>query len=470
MTLLTIVLPLVCYAFAFLCNDTTGCPAPAVLHPSTLTWAKLGRETGWPGVLGLTTPSVFLWVLSYYLLSLTLFAFLPGEVVEGTTLRSGARLKYKFNGFASSLVTLGAAGLGTLLYGADFVLWTYIWDHYVSILTANMLIAFALSCYVYHRSFSVHAGYRHHRELALGGHTGHLVYDWFIGRELNPRVTLPVIGEIDIKTFGEMRPGLLGYMLLNFAFVAAQYRLHGFVTDGMVLLVGAQVFYVLDALYMEPAMLTTIDITTDGFGFMLAFGDLVWLPFTYSIQARYLAVFPHSLGAKGLLGLFAVLGTGYYIFRGANNEKNRFRTNPEDPKVKHLEYIKTANGSKLLCSGWWGRARHINYLGDWIMGWAYVLPTGVAGYMIRPHITFPLGGRLTAREEAFPIGRPAAMEVYQGDARGWAMIITYFYMLYFAILLVHRERRDEAKCAKKYGKDWEEYKKRVPWRIIPYVY
>jgi hypothetical protein len=27
-----------------------------------------------------------------------------------------------------------------------------------------------------------------------------------------------------------------------------------------------------------------MDITTDGFGFMLAFGDLAWVPFTYTLQ------------------------------------------------------------------------------------------------------------------------------------------------------------------------------------------
>ena len=32
------------------------------------------------------------------------------------------------------------------------------------------------------------------------------------------------------------------------------------------------------------------DVTTDGFGFMLAFGDLVWVPFTYSLQTRYILV------------------------------------------------------------------------------------------------------------------------------------------------------------------------------------
>ena len=45
----------------------------------------------------------------------------------------------------------------------------------------------------------------------------------------------------------------------------------------------------MDGLWNETAILTTMDITTDGFGFMLAFGDIAWVPFTYSLQARYLA-------------------------------------------------------------------------------------------------------------------------------------------------------------------------------------
>lgn len=52
--------------------------------------------------------------------------------------------------------------------------------------------------------------------------------------------------------------------------------------------------YVLDALWLEKAILTTMDITTDGFGFMLAFGDLAWVPLTYSLQARYLVDHPKA--------------------------------------------------------------------------------------------------------------------------------------------------------------------------------
>jgi len=35
---------------------------------------------------------------------------------------------------------------------------------------------------------------------------------------------------------------------------------------------------------------------------------------------------------------------------------------------------------------------------------------------------------------------------------------------------MHRLNRDEEKCARKYGKDWEQYCSIVKYRLIPYVY
>jgi len=110
-----------------------------------------------------------------------------------------------------------------------------------------------------------------------------------------------------------------------------------------------------------------MDITTDGFGFMLVFGDLAWVPFTYSLQARYLATFKpgDDLSATMVMLIISVKLVGMAIFRGANGQKNRFRTNPNDPAVKHLKTLPTERGTRLLISGWWGIARHINYFGDW---------------------------------------------------------------------------------------------------------
>lgn len=61
-------------------------------------------------------------------------------------------------------------------------------------------------------------------------------------------------------------------------------------------------------------------------------------------------------------------------------------------------------------------------------------------------------------------------QVLQGPARGWGIVFTYLYAVYFAVLLVHRERRDDAVCSEKYGEDWERYKKIAGWRIVPGIY
>mmetsp|Transcript_7520 Transcript_7520/g.11896 ORF Transcript_7520/g.11896 Transcript_7520/m.11896 type:complete len:174 (+) Transcript_7520:246-767(+) len=173
-----------------------------------------------------------------------------------------------------------------------------------------------------------------------------------------------------------------------------------------------------------------MDITTDGFGFMLVFGDLAWVPFTYSLQARYLVTFKagKDLPIPVVVWIVIVKAVGMAIFRGANGQKNKFRTNPNDPAVKHLKTLPTERGTQLLISGWWGIARHVNYFGDWVMAWSWCLPCG------------------------------------------FDHIIPYFYAIYFAGLLIHREMRDEHACKIKYGKDWDKYCKKVPYHIVPFIY
>ena len=207
-----------------------------------------------------------------------------------------------------------------------------------------------------------------------------------------------------------------------------QYVTTGAVSPAMALVCLFHGVYVFDALACEPAILTTMDITTDGFGFMLVFGDLVWVPFTYSLQARFLLEHPVALSAPAIAAILALQAAGYAVFRGANSQKDAFRRNPAAPEVAHLRSLATKRGTRLITSGWWGMSRHINYFGDWLMAWAWCLPCG---------FTSP---------------------------------VPYFYVIYFGVLLAHRERRDEEACRAKYGDDWDKYTKLVPSRIIPFIY
>ncbi|QBM86809.1 Delta(14)-sterol reductase [Metschnikowia aff. pulcherrima] len=352
--------------------------------------------------------------------------YMPGKDIPGVELRDGTRLMYRINGKSMSglLFALLSARLLSLenYYMPEL---QFLYDNQLKLTLTTIIASFAMSFFVYAISFiplrNQNGVNTKERILAVPGNTGNPIYDWFIGRELNPR-----IGAWDIKLFCELRPGMLLLFLINLSCAHNQYQTTGKVTDAMILVNFLQAFYIFDGVLNEEGCLTMIDIATDGFGFMLAFGDLAWLPWSYSLQARYLAL-PQNYYELGYFKTGFILVTsfiGYYIFLSSNQQKSDFKNG----KLDKMESISTPTGSKLLVDGWWKLSQHINYFGDWIIGWSWCLPTG----------------SMTA--------------------------FTYFYVIYFATLLIHRQTRDEAKCSEKYGKAWEEYQKRVPYKIVPYIY
>ena len=95
-------------------------------------------------------------------------------------------------------------------------------------------------------------------------------------------------------------------------------------------------------------MLTQMDITTDGFGYMLSFGDLVWVPFTYGIQARYLAFHPVDLGLPASAAIVALNVIGFYIFRTANSDKDSFRKHGNPKSECATVRIWSVNGTDMV--------------------------------------------------------------------------------------------------------------------------
>ncbi|WOO85586.1 Delta(14)-sterol reductase [Vanrija pseudolonga] len=411
-TIVTFATPAVAYALFFTCNEVTGC------NPSASSLSNLAHTIGnWPSSAGKLWEWKALAVyLAWYAWCIATWVILPTEWIEGLLLRDGTRKKYKMNGLWFLFLTLGVA-IGVLARPGGIEHFTWLYDHFVPLLSAALAMATAQAVWVY--AYSFFSG----ELLALGGNSGIFFYDFFLGRPLNP--TIPGLPNWDIKTFNEVRPGLSLWFLLNISCACEQYVRLGYVSDSMWLVLAFEGWYTIDCYIAEPSILNQMDITTDGFGFMLAFGDLAWLPFTYGLQARYLTFNPVQLGPVFSAIIVAIEILGLYIFRVANNEKSDFR-NGKNPK--NLTYMDTARGTKLLTSGWWGRSRHPNYFGDWLMAWAWCLPTG--------------------------FNTP----------------ITYFYVAYFAVLLIHRQRRDDEACRHKYGKDWDRYVEKVPYRIVPYVY
>ena len=378
---------------------------------------QFGGALAWPSldmVSHIPAPAMTSVLLygGWFLLQVILQIAAPGKVHEGVPLLDGSRLKYKMNGWFSFCVTM------VLVFVAVMLGWlpaTIAYDQFGPLLTTANIFAFAFSLFLFLY------GKTSKRPERISGNT---LYDYFMGTALNPR-----LGDFDLKLFCEARPGLILWVLMNFSFAAKQYQLHGTVTAPMILVCAFHFFYIADYYFHEEAILTTWDIKHENFGWMLCWGDLVWVPFTYTLQALYLVNHTHELSVLEIFGLVALNIVGYTIFRGTNLQKHNFRKNPSGMVWgKPPEYIRTAHGTLLLTSGWWGIARHFNYFGDLLMALAWCLPTGF--------------------EHPLP----------------------YFYILYFTILLVHREWRDNAMCLEKYGRDWEAYCRKVPWRIVPGIY
>jgi protein-S-isoprenylcysteine O-methyltransferase Ste14 len=52
-------------------------------------------------------------------------------------------------------------------------------------------------------------------------------------------------------------------------------------------------------------------------------------------------------------------------------------------------------------------------------------------------------------------------------ACGFSAALPFFYPVFFVAMILHRARRDEARCRAKYGADWTRYCAIVPHRFLP---
>jgi len=268
--------------------------------------------------------------------------------------------------------------------------------------------------------------------------SGSIIYDYFMGIEFNPR-----IGKLfDFKLFHNGRPGIVAWVLIDLSFASAQYNKIGYVTNSMYLVILFHAIYVMDFFYNEDWYLRTIDIAHDHFGFMLSWGDSVWLPYMYTLQAQYLYWNPVQLDWVYFSFVLSIGLTGYYIFRGTNHQKDYVRTNYKKlgdkcivwgkpatyVKTKYLSNDGKEHDSILLTCGFWRFSRHFNYIGDLMISLAECI------------------------------------------ACSFNHILPHFYIIYMTILLLHRINRDQQRCSLKYGKYWDEYCKEVPYKLIPYIY
>nr|CAB3237583.1 7-dehydrocholesterol reductase [Phallusia mammillata] len=354
-----------------------------------------------------------------------IFPSYVGGIRMGAVTPAGHSIKYRINGLQAWLITHFAWFLNAFyLHWFSPAMLFRLWG---PLLVVVNILAYSLSFFVYIKGIF----FPNHPDDCK--QSGSAIYDFVMGIEFNPRV-----GLFDFKLFFNGRPGIVGWTIINLSYAWYQLETYGFVSDSMILLNILQAIYVLDFFWNEAWYLKTIDICHDHFGWMLAWGDLVWLPYMYTLQGFYLAHNPVILGPEKSISILVLGLLGYVIFRTCNAQKDRFRAKKDNCLIwgKRPNYIKCVftssdgkqHDSTLLYSGCWGIARHLNYTGDLMGSLAYCLCCGT------DHL------------------------------------LPYFYFVFILMLLVHRVYRDEHRCSAKYGTYWDEYTRRVPYRLIPFIY
>ncbi|MBI1210712.1 MAG: DUF1295 domain-containing protein [Alphaproteobacteria bacterium] len=255
-----------------------------------------------------------------------------------------------------------------------------------------------------------------------------LLADLFLGRQANPQW---LGGRIDAKMLLYLIGAtMLGLNLYSFA----AHHLLTFADDpspGVALYAALFSFFICEYLFFERVHLYTYDFFAERVGFKLGWGCMCFYPYFYAVGLWAVADLANPHAPVALQVAAAVLFfLGWSLARGANMQKYLFK---RDPKAKFLGLLEPqvlSDGSNmLLASGFWGVARHVNYLGEFLMAIGLTLALARPGH-----------------------------------------VVPWLYPLYYVVLLVPRQIDDDRRCAQKYQGLWRAYVARVPYRIIPGVY
>ena len=258
--------------------------------------------------------------------------------------------------------------------------------------------------------------------------TSSLVADLYLGRLANPQW---LGGRVDAK----MYLYLVGAVMLEAnvaSFTARHLALHAAdPSPGVLLYAGLFTFFVAEYLNFERVHLYTYDSVRGARGVQAGLGVprlLIRSLLRGPLVRRRAAQPAHPRPAPGRRRAPLLLRLGALAW--SQPAEVLFKTEPHRRFLGwlHPVAIRTATSSSSP-AGSGGSPVHVNYLG------------GI-------HLALGL---------ALSLG-------YPGDVFPW------LYPVYYVALLFPRQHSDDQRCAEKYGALWEEYCRRVPYRIIPWVY
>jgi len=216
----------------------------------------------------------------------------------------------------------------------------------------------------------------------------------------------PRVYGYDIKQFITCRFAMTFWSLVLISFTAKQSFLFG-LTNSLIISVLLQLLYITKFFYYESDYLKSFDIISKKVGFYLCWSFLVGVPVIYTSTANYLVNHPIELSISVTIALFALGALTIYLSYLAQYQKQK---------------------KYLLASGFWKLSRQFDYFLEILIVLIWSLPA------LFNHF--------------YP----------------------YFPLVCLTILLVSKAIRNEKRNLAKYGPAWQAHCKKVPYKIIPYIY
>lgn len=369
------------------------------------------------------------WTAAGILLGWTVFQGLlqemvPGALIVGPPTPAGERPEYVDNGVACWLITHAAwLILGPLTNTIPFA---QLYPNMGSIITTANIFAVSFCVFLYWKG----RVYPSSRDAVW---TGIFPFDFFQGVELHPRMF-----QLNLKQLLNCRVSMMGWSISHLCFAQYQYESQGVLSSGMAVHVALLVLYLLKFFWWEAGYFASIDIIHDRCGYYIVWGVLCWVPTCYFSPGFTLVEQPMhwprctaaAVFAVGVIALWVNYMADYQrqVARATDGQCLIWGRRPELIRATYTTSEGVQRRSLLLVSGFWGLSRHFNYVPELSLALMWSLPANI--------------------QLALP----------------WA----YWGFLFF--LLIDRSHRDDEKCREKYGVHWEEYCRRVPYKIIPFIY
>lgn len=363
-------------------------------------------------------------ILVFAIIQVLLMRILPGKTYQGSRTPHNNVPEYKNNGVLSYLISFALFLSGGLVF--KWFSPSIIYDNLGEILAALNISALLFCLMLYWKGRLAPSSSDH-------GLSGSFIFDYYWGTELHPRIF-----GIDVKMFTNCRFGMTAWALFVLSYAFAQKNIIGYMDYGIWVSAILIDIYLLKFFIWEAGYMRSMDIAVDRAGFYICWGCLVWVPALYTSPVLFMVNHPSGISLSTALLIFILGNIAIFTNFWADKQRQTVReTNGKckiwgkEPTLIHAKYT-TEDGetmsSILLASGFWGISRHFHYIPELSAAFIWSMSSGFHYFM------------------------------------------PFLYFVFLTILLVHRSIRDEKKCQLKYGEYWKEYKKKVPYKLVPFVF